>query len=1132
MKKTFRLILLIALFITGFQFLSFGSGTDAITPDLADQIAVVGANDMIRINITMAERLNTQSLLTAVKTMDKETRRKHAIQVMKDVTSLSQEGVIAELNSYQQSKSVEKVKAFWIANVISCNATPAAIEELSYRSDILSIDYDEIRVVIDPTENKDAVAVQGIPGAKEITWNVLKINADDVWALGFDGEGILVSVIDTGVNYDHFDLSDHMWENEEYPNHGWDFYDNDDDPKDEHGHGTHCSGTVAGDGTSGSQTGVAPEATIMACKVGDEDGNSAESMIWAAVEFSIENGAHVISLSMGWLHAWNPNRVTWRETFDGVLVAGVAASVAAGNEGTQLSSYPIPDNVRTPGDCPPPWLNPDQTLEGGTSGVICVGSTTSSDAVSNFSGRGPSTWETVSPFFDYAYNPEIGLIRPDIAAPGSNIKSLAHYSNIGYESGWSGTSMATPANAGMIALMLQKNISLTPEQISQTIEETANVLVAGKNNNSGAGRIDCLAAVEASAFPGPSYYAHILNDEAGNNDSLMNPGESILLNVSIANLSEEVAEDITVVLSTESEYITISDSTEYYGDFSSADIIEIEGAFTFEVAEDIPGGEMVKFILTASNPEESWESNFVEMAYAVNLIMTGFMVDDPDGNNNGGLDPGETADILIATTNNGQLDATSSMAYLTSQNSFITINNASFDLGTIGVDESVVATFNVTVDDNAPTGITAMLLFEATSGFFELTSPIAAKIGAIIEDFETGDFEKFDWEFDGNEDWEITDEAYEGQWAAKSGNISSDQSSELKVTYDVGTNDSIAFYRKVSSEASYDYLTFFIDNTQIEQWSGNEDWERVAYPVEEGEHTFRWVYGKDGSVSSGSDEAWVDYIEFPGGVDESFSASAGIDEEVCEGIDFQTNAFAQNYDELLWETSGTGGFDDETILSASYTPSDDDYTAGSVILSLTATAIGEDPIIDDMELSFVLLPEASGPITGDIEVCNGSNVEYEVDAITNSDNYNWELSPAEAGSVNGDGSMITIDWDEDYVGEVTLMVQGMNDCGGGEYSEELVIMVDECSGLGEINNHHFSISPNPNTGNFTIQLKESPKAGTSVRMVNLTGAVVFEEKNINSATLNIQAGDLENGVYFLIIEHTNSQMIEKVVIQK
>lgn len=1113
---------------------SFGSSNSkgTLTPALEEHMQSTKSGEFIRINITLSERFNEQPLLSEVRQMDRKQRKEYAVQALKEFAALSQEGILQELNILQQQQAVEQVTTFWIANVIHCFATPEAIDQLSGRTDVLSIDYDEIREVIDPAENKDAVAVQGMPGGKEITWNILKVNADDVWAIGFTGEGVVVSVIDTGVNYDHLDLADHMWESDEYPNHGWDFYYNDDDPMDEHGHGTHCAGTVAGDGTAGSQTGVAPDAQIMACKVGDALGNSSESMIWSAVEFSLEQGADVISISMGWQHDWGPNRVVWRETFESVLAAGVVASVAAGNEGDQQGTYPIPDNVRTPGDCPPPWLNPDQTVTGGTTGVICVGSTTISDNVSGFSSRGPVTWEDISPWNDYPYQPDIGLIRPDIGAPGSNIKSLAHYSNSGYEAGWSGTSMATPANAGMIALMLQKNENLTPEQISQIVEESAEVLVPGKNNNSGAGRIDALAAIEMTNYPGPSYYSHTINDESGNNDGLMNPGEEILLTMAIANFSEEVVEGVSATLSTESEFITITDDNEFFGDFGSEDILEIADAFAFEVATNIPGGVEVEFLVTAYNDDASWESTFSITAHAVNLVMTGYTIEDPTGNNNGGLDPGETADIHVETTNTGQLVATETLAELVSLDNLVTVNSGSVELGDLESGESAIATFNVTVNSAAPIGTAVDFMFEATAGLFNMETTFGTKIGAIVEDFETGDFSKFEWAFAGSQDWEISSDAYEGDWAAVSGDISDNQTSEIKLTYEVGSNDSIAFYRKVSSESSYDFLEFYIDNELMDEWAGELSWERFAYPVEEGEHTFRWVYDKDQSVSSGSDAAWIDYIELPVGPDLALSAFAGDDEEICEAEIFETNGFAQNYILLLWTSSGSGTFEDENELYTTYMPSDEDYEEGMVVLVLTVYASGVEPVTDFMELSFQPLPDSAGQVTGPTEVCNGTSEQYAVDAIEATDEYVWELVPAEAGTLVGDTNVITIDWAEDYIGEATLKVKGTNTCGDGEYSEDLVIMVDECSSIDDLYSGSFSIAPNPNSGTFTLEFSQQIESAITVRITNTDGTTVFSDRLSGGNNVRIQTENLKSGLYFIIVENEAMRQVDKLIIRE
>lgn len=136
-------------------------------------------------------------------------------------------------------------------------------------------------------------------------------------------------------------------------------------------------------------------------------------------------------------------------------------AVCNGNEGLSLLmlTYPIPDNVRVPASCPPPYLDPDQLANPGElSCVIAVGAVDYNDVAADFSSQGPVTWQDTE-FGDYAYNPGIGLIRPDVCAPGVNIKSLDYLTTDGYTNA-SGTSQATPCVAGIIALMLQKNPNL------------------------------------------------------------------------------------------------------------------------------------------------------------------------------------------------------------------------------------------------------------------------------------------------------------------------------------------------------------------------------------------------------------------------------------------------------------------------------------------------------------------------------------------------------------------------------------------------------------------------------------------------------------------------------------------------
>ena len=111
-----------------------------------------------------------------------------------------------------------------------------------------------------------------------------------------------------------------------------------------------------------------------------------------------------------------------------------------------------------PANSPPPWLHPDQKLREGKAGTIAIGSTQSEDWRVGSSGRGPSCWDkdrlaTLGPYDDYHYEPGMGLLKPDIMAPGSGIKSCDYLSTTGYTNK-SGTSMATPHAAGAAALLL------------------------------------------------------------------------------------------------------------------------------------------------------------------------------------------------------------------------------------------------------------------------------------------------------------------------------------------------------------------------------------------------------------------------------------------------------------------------------------------------------------------------------------------------------------------------------------------------------------------------------------------------------------------------------------------------------
>jgi hypothetical protein len=246
--------------------------------------------------------------------------------------------------------------------------------------------------------------------------------ADHVWAEGINGTGVKVAILDTGIDTDHAELSDSFLG-------GFDYVNNDTVPEDDNGHGTHVAGIITGNGVTANAKGVSPGAGIYMYKVCDAGGSCYEDDILAGMDAVMQTDAKVMSISLGGgsYTTANCDSDTLAAKANQVAASGVTVVIAAGNDGRGVSS------------------------PGCASGAIAVGAVDSANNVAYFSGRGPAL---------------------DIVAPGVSIYST--YIN-GYAT-MSGTSMATPHVSGVVALLLQKNPTLTPAQIKNALYTTANAV--------------------------------------------------------------------------------------------------------------------------------------------------------------------------------------------------------------------------------------------------------------------------------------------------------------------------------------------------------------------------------------------------------------------------------------------------------------------------------------------------------------------------------------------------------------------------------------------------------------------------------------------------------------------------------
>jgi serine protease AprX len=317
--------------------------------------------------------------------------------------------------------------------------------------------------------------------------------------LGLDGSGIGIAVVDSGVAY-HDDLADAS--GPQRIDRFVDFVGGQSVPYDDYGHGTHVAGIIAGNGndSDGKRTGIAPAARLIVLKALDGSGVGRISDVIAAIEYAIANrdalNIRVINLSIaaGVYESYDDDPLTVA-ALDAVR-AGIVVVAAAGNNGISPEGYTRYGGITAPGNAP--WV----LTVGGSSHMGSANR--ADDVMAAFSSRGPTAIDTAA--------------KPDVVAPAVGIESLSAVGSALYAArspyllagtvatsslpymSMSGTSMAAPVVAGTVALMLQANPQMTPNQIKAVLQYTAEVDSHADPLTQGAGYLNAKGAVELARF--------------------------------------------------------------------------------------------------------------------------------------------------------------------------------------------------------------------------------------------------------------------------------------------------------------------------------------------------------------------------------------------------------------------------------------------------------------------------------------------------------------------------------------------------------------------------------------------------------------------------------------------------------
>lgn len=616
------------------------------------------------------------------------------------------------------------VGSFWIGNMLEYRVTDLdELEELRNRPEVEYVCVDTKRKIMDFVPRPVTGAASEVAGHLEMLHSV------EANEMGYSGEGVVVGLIDSGVNYNHSDLRHAMWQSDKYPNHGWDFYDDDDDPMDELGHGTHCAGIIAGNGASGIKTGVAPDVRIMALKVTDSNGEATQADAIEAIQFAVENGADILSMSLGWPDASDDERKMWRDVMTGLLGCNVLAVVAAGNEGHMQSLYPVPGNIRTPGDCPPAWLAEGQAdiSEDGISSVMTVGAV-GNDGVTlvNVSARGPVTWQGVDGYNDFPFNPGQGLSKPDISAPGLDVISLDYADTYGY-TGMTGTSMACPCVTGIAADMLSKNKGLTPSDIVKIISGSSAKISDGFSNDFGAGRADALFATLYTPNSGLDCISAGSYEGQDLSMPLLKPGEETVLSFCIENMTGEDVYDYVV------EVVPLTDNVTAEVLAGGLPAIEAGGQTLLkDVAKvtasvNASGGEEVRIMFVVRYGDKTCTNMFTTEVGRPELSAEPLKNEEVEGDGNGRIDAGEKHRLTLAITNNGNEPCTDAVVSFYTESPYVEIVET--PSGKTDITGTVQFELTVDVSRDTPDFYTSELFMDLKSDNADTTFVYTVNVG-------------------------------------------------------------------------------------------------------------------------------------------------------------------------------------------------------------------------------------------------------------------------------------------------------------------------------------------------------------------------------------------------------------------
>jgi hypothetical protein len=512
-----------------------------------------------------------------------------------------------------------------------------------------------------------------------------------------------------------------------------------------------------------------------------------------------------------------------------------------------------------------------------------------------------------------------------------------------------------------------------------------------------------------------------INDLTGNNNGQLDYGETAKIDVTMKNLGTEDAENVVVTLTSADEYINILDNTAEAGTIAPNQSASVSGAFTIQAAGNVPNGHTIAFALEATNGDTIWNSTFSIKAFAPILEYANFTISDPAGNNDGRLDPGETANLIVSVRNKGAADAYQVYGLLSTGDEFVQILADSSMFGNIGQNATGSMTFQVSAKVITPPGHLAAFSVDflgdlgiTTSGNFDMT---VGRFPVLVLDLDnnhnSGTIMR-----DAINDWRI--------FAEYATEIPADLTQYGTIFLCLGTYNSNYVLDSIQAETFVGFLNaggnMYMEGADT--WYYDQQYNSTnLHPMfkilglADGGGDLGTVQGIPGTFVEGytfyfnGDNSYIDHIA-------PISPGFTIFNNVAPAYNIAVAYNAANY-KTIGSAFEFGGLLDNAM-----------YTKEALMLEYLNF--------------FDMQPITEKPVTpeGETSVCGAQTpYPYTIHPIANAEYYIWSVEPQEAGSIEGWDTTVMVHWTPGFSGAASLKVCGMNPGGMGPDSDGLTVNI-------------------------------------------------------------------------------------------